>query len=91
MSAKENPGALAKARPGYHDPTVRLGGTPALSPLTLRLRLATWGLVMSLIGVVVFTAWVGEPAIAVAFGVVAATALIDLVVIQRRRHQGEPG
>lgn len=91
MSAKENPAALDKGRPGYHDATVGLGGTPALSPLTLRFRLALWGLVTSLIGVVVFGVVVEQAPIAVAFGVVALTALVDLVVIQRRRHRGEPG
>lgn len=91
MRAKESKAALTRARPGHHDPTTRLGGTPALSPLTLRLRLAAWGLVMALIGVVVFTAVTEEAPIAVAFGIVAATALVDVLVIQRRRHQGEPG
>ena len=91
MTAKESKEALTRARPRYHDPTTQLGGTRALSPLTLRLRLATWGLVMSLIGVVVSTAVTEEAAIAIAFGLVAATALVDVLVIQRRRHQGEAG
>lgn len=65
--------------------------SPRLSPLTLRLRLAAWGLLMSLIGVVVFTAVTEQASIALAFGIVAATALVDVLVIQRRRHQGEPG
>ncbi len=90
MRAKESPETLRRARPGYHDPTTALGGTPALSPLTLRLRLAALGLVLSLIGAVVFTALDLAP-IALAFGVVAVTAVIDLGVIQRRRRRGEPG
>lgn len=91
MRAKESNDALTKARPGYHDPTVALGGTPALSPLTLRLRLAVWGLALSLIGVVVFAVVVEQATIAIAFGIVAATALVDVLVIQRRRLHGEPG
>ena len=44
MRAKESTTALRRGRPGYHDPTQALGGTPAYSPLTLRLRLALFGL-----------------------------------------------
>lgn len=90
MRAKESPERLRNARPGYHDPTTVLGGTPALSPLTLRLRLASFGLVMSLIGAVAFTA-LGVTPVALGFALVAVTAVIDLAVIQRRRHRGEPG
>jgi hypothetical protein len=90
MRAEESPATLRNARPGYHDPTTALGGTPALSPLTLRLRLALFGLVVSLIGAVVFTA-LGVVPVALAFALVAVTAVVDLGVIQRRRHRGEPG
>jgi hypothetical protein len=90
MRAKESPESLRNARPGYHDPTAALGGPPALSPLTLRLRLAMFGLAVSLVGTVVFTA-LGVALVALAFGLIAVTAVIDLGVIQRRRHRGEPG
>jgi hypothetical protein len=90
MRAKESPAALRRGRPGYHDPTQALGGTPAYSPLTLRLRLAVFGLVASLVGAVAFTA-LGVPPVAIAFAVIAVTAVVDLAVIQRRRHRGEPG
>ncbi|HUR14923.1 MAG TPA: DUF6343 family protein [Mycobacteriales bacterium] len=90
MRAKESPDTLRRARPGHHDPTTALGGTPALSPLTLRLRLATFGLVVSLIGAVAFVA-LGVVPVALAFGLIAVTAVVDLAVIQRRRHRGEPG
>lgn len=90
MRAKESPESLRRARPGYHDPTTALGGTPALSPLTLRLRLALFGLVASLAGAVVFTL-LGLAPIALGFAFVALTAIVDLGVIQRRRHRGEPG
>jgi hypothetical protein len=95
MRAKEDQQALEQARPGYHDPTTALGGTPALSPLTLRLRLAAFGLAAPLLGMLVFGAWLHVTPIAVAcavaFVLVAVTAVVDLAVIQHRRHQGEPG
>lgn len=90
MRAKESPDSLRNARPGYHDPTSALGGPPALSPLTLRLRLALFGVVVSLIGAVAFTA-LGLAPVALGFALIAVTAVIDLGVIQRRRHRGEPG
>lgn len=91
LTPNESPDALRQARPGYHDPTTALGGTPALSPLTLRLKLASFGLVVSLIGAVVFGLVLHAVPVAIAFLVVAATSVVDLVVIQRRRHRGEPG
>ena len=91
MKAKEDRAALRQARPGYHDPTTALGGTPALSPLTMRLRLALFGLIASIVGIVIFGALLHLTPIAIAFVVIAATAVVDLGVIQRRRHRGEPG
>ena len=96
MEPNESTSALRNARPGHHDVAqAALGGTPALSPLTLRLRLAVFGLVVCLAGLVVFGAVLHVTPIAVAFGValavVAVTGLVDLVVIQRRRRGGEPG
>lgn len=65
----------------------------AYSALNLRLVLATFGLVtMTLFAVVAFWAklvWLG-----VVCAVLAAVAVVDLVVIQRRRaarHREEPG
>ena len=89
MKAKESRAALRRGRPGYHDPTAGLG-TPALSPLTLRLKLALFGLGCSLVGIVVFTA-LGVPLVSLVFAFVAVTAVVDIAVIQRRRHRGEPG
>ena len=91
MRAKESSAALRNARPGYHDPTAALGGTPALSPLTLRFRLAVFGLASCLVGLAVFTVLAPQLPIALAFAVIAVTAVVDLAVIQRRRHRGEPG
>jgi hypothetical protein len=89
MRAKESAAALRRGRPGYHDPTAQLG-TPALSALTLRLRLALFGFACSLVGIVAFTL-LGLAPLAIAFAVVMVTAVIDIGVIQRRRHRGEPG
>ena len=96
MEPNESTAALRNARPGHHDVAqAALGGTPALSPLTLRLRLAVWGLGVCLLGLIVFGAVLHITPIAIAFGVafaiVAVTGLVDLVVIQRRRRDGEPG
>jgi hypothetical protein len=91
LTPNESPEALRHGRPGLHDPTTALGGTPALSPLTLRLKLATFGLVVSLVGAAVFAFVVQAVPVVIAFLVVAATSVVDIAVIQRRRHRGEPG
>jgi hypothetical protein len=78
--------------PDYHDPTAGFGGAPpARSALTLRLVLAVFGLVVCVVfGVVVLTA--GLPTWgAVALFVLAAVALVDIVLIARRKARGEPG
>jgi len=76
----------------HHDPTAGFGGaTPARSALTLRLVLAGFGLVFC--GVA--GGWLlvaGGPAwLAVALLVLAAVAVVDLVVVARRKRRGEPG
>ena len=78
--------------PDYHDPTAGFAGAPpARSALTLRLILAVFGLVVCVAGGVVFLA-AGLPAwTAVVLFVLAAVALVDLVVIVRRKARGEPG
>jgi hypothetical protein len=78
--------------PDYHDPTAGFAGAaPARSALTLRLILAVFGLVVCVVfGIVVLAA--GLPTWgAVALFVLAATALVDIVVIVRRKARGEPG
>ncbi|RBY89385.1 DUF6343 family protein [Blastococcus sp. TF02A-30] len=78
--------------PGYHDPTAGFGGAaPAQSALTLRLVLALFGLVVCLAGGIGWLAtdlpaWPG-----VLLLVAAAVAVVDLVVIIRRKARGEPG
>jgi Flp pilus assembly protein TadB len=78
--------------PGHHDPTAGVGGAaPAQSALTLRLVLATFGLLVCVAGGIAFLA-AGAPVwVAVALFVLAAVAVVDLVVVARRKARGEPG
>lgn len=78
-------------REDYHDPTARLGAPPARSALTLRLVLAGFGLLVSVGGALALSA-VGAPSAVVGvFALLAAAALVDLVVVVRRKRRGEPG
>jgi Flp pilus assembly protein TadB len=78
--------------PDYHDPTAGFAGAPpAQSALTLRLVLAAFGLLVCVAGGVLFLA-AGLPVwTAVVLFVLGAVALVDLVVIVRRKVRGEPG
>jgi hypothetical protein len=78
--------------PDHHDPTAGFGGAPpAQSALTLRLVLATFGLVVCVAGGVAFLA-AGVPVwAAVVLFVLGAVALVDIAVIARRKARGEPG
>jgi membrane protein implicated in regulation of membrane protease activity len=78
--------------PDHHDPTAGIGGArPAQSALTLRLVLAAFGLVVCVAGGVLFLAFDVPVAFAVVLFVLAAFALVDLVVVARRKRRGEPG
>ena len=67
------------------------GAASARSALTLRLVLAGSGLVLcTVLGVLALTSDV-SPAFAVVLFVLAAVALVDLVVVARRKLRGEPG
>jgi Family of unknown function (DUF6343) len=78
--------------PGHHDPTAGFAGAaPARSALTLRLVLAVFGLVVCVAGglgwlATDLPAWPGW-----ALLVLGAIALVDIVVILRRKARGEPG
>ncbi len=78
--------------PDHHDPTAGLlGAPPARSALTLRLVLASSGLVVCVVFGVLWLrtdlpAWP-----AVLLFVSGAVALVDLVVVARRKLRGEPG
>ena len=79
--------------PDHHDPTAGIGGArPAQSALTLRLVLATFGLLFCL-GAGLF--WLSGDDLpvwpAVVLFVLAAVAAVDLVVVARRKRRGEPG
>lgn len=78
--------------PDHHDPTAGFGGAPpAQSALTLRLVLATTGLVVCVAGGVV-ALLAGTPVwFPVVLFVLAAVAVVDLVVVARRKLRGEPG
>jgi hypothetical protein len=64
---------------------------PARSALTARLVLAGFGFVVSAVGAVVM-ALAGVPFGYVAFfAVIALIAVIDFIVVARRKSHGEPG
>jgi membrane protein implicated in regulation of membrane protease activity len=78
--------------PGYHDPTAGFGGAaPAQSALTLRLILAVFGLVVCVAGGIAVLAVDAPLWAAIVLFVLAAVALVDLVVVIRRKARGEPG
>lgn len=67
------------------------GAPPALSALTLRLVLAGFGLVVCG-GAAVLFALLGLPrTLVIVAAVFAVIAVVDLVVITRRKLHGEPG
>jgi hypothetical protein len=82
----------SRGLPDHHDPTAGFGGAPpARSALTLRLVLAAFGLVVCVAGGLLLLA-AGAPLwIAVVLWVLGAVALVDLVVVARRKARGEPG
>ena len=76
--------------PDYHDPSAGFGGAPpAQSALTLRLVLACFGLVVCAGGVGLFLTMVRSGWCA--GSVAAAAALVDIIVVVRRKARGEPG
>jgi hypothetical protein len=78
--------------PDHHDPTAGFAGAPpARSALTLRLVLAVFGLIVCVGGGLAVLA-AGMPGWgAVVLFLLAGTALVDIVVIVRRKARGEPG
>ena len=84
--------AGGRGRPDHHDPTAGLGGAPpALSALTLRLVLASIGLVVcTALAIALGRAGAPIPWWAGA-AVLALVAAVDLVVVARRKARGEPG
>lgn len=87
-----NRGPRSQARPDHHDPTGGLwGAAPAASALTLRMVLAVLGLVTCIGGVVWSQAVDGPLWLVVVLVLLAVVAVIDIVVIARRKARGEPG
>jgi hypothetical protein len=78
--------------PDYHDPTAGFAGAPpAQSALTLRLVLAVFGVIVCVAGGILFLP-AGLPVwTAVVLFVLGAVAVVDAVVIIRRKARGEPG
>jgi hypothetical protein len=82
----------ARARPDYHDPTAGLGGAPpARSALTLRLVLASFGLVVCGLASAAFVVVADQDVFAAIFAFLGAVALADIIVVARRKLRGEPG
>lgn len=80
------------AREDYHDPTAGFAGAaPARSALTLRLVLATFGLVSCGLGAAAFVVLADAPALAGILAFLGAVAAADIVVVARRKLRGEPG
>lgn len=79
--------------PDHHDPTAGFGGArPAQSALTLRLVLAVFGLVVCVVGGIVALYLEPVPlAFSIVLFVLGAIAIVDIVVIVRRKARGEPG
>jgi hypothetical protein len=78
--------------PDYHDPTAGFGGAPpAQSALTLRLILAVFGLIVCVGGGVLLLSIDVPIAFPVLLFIFAGIALINLVVVARRKARGEPG
>jgi membrane protein implicated in regulation of membrane protease activity len=63
---------------------------PTHSALTLRLVLAVFGLVFCGVAAGI-TAGTGPAWLTVAFAVLAVVAVVDIVVVARRKRRGEPG
>jgi hypothetical protein len=82
----------ARGLPDHHDPTAGLGGAaPARSALTLRLVLAAFGALFCVLAGLGWLATDLPSWPAVVLLVLGAIAVVDLVVIARRKARGEPG
>jgi Family of unknown function (DUF6343) len=81
-----------RAREDYHDPTAGFAGAPpARSALTLRLILASFGLVTCGTGAGLYLTLADAPGIAALLALLAAAAGVDIVVVAFRKLRGEPG
>ena len=80
------------ARDDYHDPFAGFAGAPpARSALTLRLVLAGFGLVVCSLGAAALVTIASLPVLAGILAFLAAAAVVDIIVVARRKLRGEPG
>lgn len=85
-------GRPERGLPDHHDPTAGFGGAPpALSALTLRLVLAAFGLVVCTGLAIAFYLADAPVLLWAGAAVLAVIALVDLIVVARRKARGEPG
>jgi hypothetical protein len=92
MAPDRGPARGRRERMDYHDPTAGVGGAPpAASALTLRLLIAGTALALCVAGIALDRLQDGPVALVVVLAIVALTAVVDLVVIVRRKRRGEPG
>lgn len=85
-------GRAGRGRPDHHDPTARVfRATPAHSALTLRLVLASFGLLLwAAIGIATLVLGGARWLLVVAV-VLVVVSVVDLAVVARRKRRGEPG
>lgn len=75
-----------------HDPLAGIGGAaPARSALTLRAVLAVFGLTFCSASAIAMHLAEVDTWLVALFTVLAVVAVVDLVVILRRKRRGEPG
>lgn len=80
------------AREDYHDPFAGFAGAPpARSALTLRLVLATFGLIVCALGAAALVTVANLPVLAGILAFLAVAAVVDIIVVARRKLGGEPG
>jgi hypothetical protein len=85
-------GREEQAREDYHDPFAGFAGAPpARSALTLRLVLAGFGLVACSLGAAALLTIANLPMLAAILAFLAAAAVVDIIVVVRRKLRGEPG
>jgi hypothetical protein len=92
--ARNQPGRSRedRAREDYHDPTAGFAGAPpARSALTLRLVLASFGLIVCAAGAAMFLIVWSVPVLSGMLAFLAAVAIVDIIVVARRKLRGEPG
>jgi hypothetical protein len=81
-----------RGHPDYHDPLAGFGGAPpAYSALTLRLVLAVFGVVVCAGGAALFASVNAPTPLVVVFALFGAVAVVDIVIVVRRKRRGEPG